>query len=100
MPRPGSRDPRTCINRFIAYAIPYEWMLAPEKIREGGGIDLIISDVVRIPPESVDPTVKNYHWGDLVSALLQAYDRGSQNAVLVDFEGNVHRRTGVQRVSR
>lgn len=86
-PAPGSRDPRSCTNRFMAFAIPFVWIADPEK--QARGIDLFISDVQRISPASVDPRVKNYHWLDMVSALFQAYDRGAETAVLVDAQGNV-----------
>ncbi len=86
-PAPGSRDPRSCTNRFMAFAIPFVWIADPAK--QARGIDLFISDVQRIAPASVDPRVKNYHWLDMVSALFQAYDRGAETAVLVDAAGDV-----------
>jgi branched-chain amino acid aminotransferase len=85
MPAPGSRDPRDCRNRFFAFAIPFVWVISPERQEEGA--HLIISDVPRISPASVDPTVKNFHWGDLTQALFQAFDRGGETAVLVDADG-------------
>jgi branched-chain amino acid aminotransferase len=48
-----------------------------------------ISEVTRIPPQSVDPTVKNYHWLDLDLALLDAYDHGDDLVVLRDLSGAV-----------
>jgi branched-chain amino acid aminotransferase len=86
-PEPGSRDPRTCQNQFMAFAIPFVWIADPAKQR--GGIDLIVSDVQRIAPASIDPRVKNYHWLDMVMALFQAYDAGAETALLVDANGNV-----------
>ena len=26
LPAPGSRDPRSCENRFLAFAIPFVWI--------------------------------------------------------------------------
>jgi len=86
-PRPGSRDPRTCENRFFAFAIPFVWVLSPE--RQDAGARLHISDVPRISPGSVDPTAKNFHWGDLTRGLMQALDMGADTAVLVDHDGNI-----------
>ena len=86
-PRAGSRDIRQCDNQFIAYAVPYIWIFTPEKQEQGG--HLVISNVPRIPPESVDPTVKNFHWGDLTQGLLQAFDSGADTAVLIDMEGYI-----------
>ena len=85
---PGSRDPRLFQNRFYAYAIPYVWILTPEKVEEG--LHLIIAkDVIRTPPKAIDPTVKNFQWGDLVRGLYEAYDRGGHNVVLCDGEGHL-----------
>ena len=50
---------------------------------------MIIASVERIPAASVDPTVKNYHWGDLTRALFEAADRGADNAILLDRDGFV-----------
>ncbi len=87
MPAPGSRDPRTCSNRFMAFAIPFVW-IADEKLR-AQGLNLLVSQHQRIPPESVDPRVKNYHWLDMVMGLFEAYDAGADSAVLVDAAGNL-----------
>ena len=87
LPAPGSRDPRSCTNRFMAFAIPFVWIADPEKQRRG--IDLAVSSVQRIAPASVDPRVKNYHWLDMVMALYQAYEVGAETALLVDADGCV-----------
>lgn len=86
-PQPGSRDPRSCRNRFLAFAIPYVWIADPDKQRRG--VNLSVADVQRIPPGSVDPRIKNYHWLDMVQGLFQAYDRGAETAVLQDGAGHV-----------
>jgi branched-chain amino acid aminotransferase len=87
LPAPGSRDPRSCTNRFMAFAIPFVWIADPAKQQQG--INLIVSDVQRIAPASIDPRVKNYHWLDMVMALFQAYERGGETVLLVDAAGNV-----------
>jgi branched-chain amino acid aminotransferase len=86
-PAPGSRDPRTCANRFIAFAIPFIWIADPDKQRRG--IDAVVGDCQRIPAASVDPRIKNYHWLDFVMGLFQAYERGGETVVLLDAAGNV-----------
>ena len=86
-PPPGSRDPRQCRNAFFAFAVPFVW-IASEAAQETG-ISLRISDVVRIPEASVDPTVKNYHWHDLTRGIFDAYAHGDATAVLTDGAGNV-----------
>ncbi len=87
IPKPGSRDPRDCENRFYAFVVPFIWISTPEK--QGKGLHVAISPVERIAPESVDPTVKNYHWLDLQRALLDAHDRGGETAILTDRRGDV-----------
>ena len=83
-----SRDPRDAINRFIAFAIPFGWIADDEQRRRG--LDVAIAQgVERISPRSVDPTVKNYHWLDLVAGLFEAYERKAENVMLTDGAGNV-----------
>ena len=85
-PEPGSRDPRSCKNRFYAFAIPFVWIKNPE---DEAGVHLIISRQQRISPASIDPRIKNYHWLDMVTGLFEAYERGGETAVLIDAEGNL-----------
>ena len=87
IPRPGSRDPRDCDNRFYAFVVPFIWIADPDKQEQG--LYAEIGSKQRIQPESVDPTVKNYHWLDLETGLLEAYDRGGETVILVDAEDNV-----------
>jgi branched-chain amino acid aminotransferase len=87
IPRPGSRDPRDCENRFYAFVVPFIWIADPQK--QERGLHAVIGSKQRISPESVDPTVKNYHWLDLETGLLEAYERGGETVILVDAEDNV-----------
>ncbi|AZO12185.1 MULTISPECIES: D-amino acid aminotransferase [unclassified Mesorhizobium] len=82
-----SRDPRQAINRFMAFAVPFGSVANAEQLRRG--LHVAISDKVRIPPASIDPSIKNYHWLDLVRGLYDAYDRGAETALILDFNGNV-----------
>lgn len=86
-PAPGSRDPRTCRNVFMAFAIPFVWIADPDRQRRG--IDLVVGTPQRIPPASVDPRIKNYHWLDFVMGLFEAYERGGETVVLTDGAGHV-----------
>lgn len=81
------RDPRRAENRLICFAIPFGWILQPD--RRDTGLSIVISDQQRIPPESVDPRVKNYHWLDFVMGLYHAYERGAETVVLTDALGNL-----------
>lgn len=81
------RDPRLCENRFYAFAIPFIY-IANEQQR-AVGMNMHISKFRRIPPESLDPKIKNFHWLDLTQGLMDAFDRGADIEVLVDGEGHV-----------
>jgi branched-chain amino acid aminotransferase len=88
VPPPGARDPRLFENRFYAFAIPYVWIVKPEDQQTGTHL-VICTETIRTPPTAVDPTVKNFQWGDLVRGMFEAYDRGGSHAVLVGADGNV-----------
>ena len=81
------RDPRKATPRFIAFAVPFGWILKPEDFEVG--LDVLVTDIKRIPPGSVDPTIKNYHWLDLVSGMFNSYDRGHDTAILIDEKNNI-----------
>ena len=38
---------------------------------------------------TVDPTIKNYQWGDLTAASFEAQDRGARSAILLDSDNCV-----------
>ena len=84
---PGSRDLRTAQNMFYCYAVPFIWISRPEQQEKGARMR--VSQVTRIPPQSVDPSVKNYHWLDLDLALLDAYDHDADLVVLRDLSGAI-----------
>ncbi|MFC1886610.1 aminotransferase class IV [Thermodesulfobacteriota bacterium] len=84
----GSRDPRRFRNRFYAYAIPYVWIVKPENQKDG--IHLVVAEkTTRIPTNAVDPMVKNFHWGDLIRGIYEAYDRGGYTVVLPNSGGHI-----------
>ncbi len=85
---PGTRDPRQCGNHFFAWCIPYVHVIKPDIVARGAHL-FVPPDIRRIPPDSVDPTAKNYHWGDLTRGLFEALDAGFDTAVLLDHQGNV-----------
>ncbi|MDX8496099.1 aminotransferase class IV [Mesorhizobium sp. VK22B] len=53
------------------------------------GLHVAISNTVRIPPKSIDPSIKNYHWLDLVKGLFDAYDHWAETALIVDINDNI-----------
>jgi branched-chain amino acid aminotransferase len=86
MPGPGF-DLRRCTSRYIAWADPYYAVISEAQAREG--VPVAISRVPRVPPDSIDPTVKNFARIDFADALFDAYEQGCEHALLLDREGNV-----------
>jgi len=66
--------------------VPFVWVIPPEVAKRGAHIKIAESSR-RISPSSVDPTVKNYHWGDMTKALFEALDEGFDTTVLLDENG-------------
>ncbi|MEI4485839.1 aminotransferase class IV [Frigidibacter sp. MR17.14] len=87
-PPPGApRHPAFAPSYLMIYAVPWVWV-APEDM-QARGMHLMIPKVQRIPPESFDPRVKNFHWGDLTEGQFEALDAGADFAILLDAAGNV-----------
>ncbi len=84
----GSRDPRDCVNHFYAWCVPFVWVFTEEVVKRGASI-YIPDHVHRISENSVDPTAKNYHWGDFTQGLIDAKEAGYDNTVLIDAQGYV-----------
>ena len=84
----GTRDPRACDNHFYAWVVPFVWVI-PTKVAKRGAHIQLADSTTRISPQSVDPTVKNYHWGDMTHALFDALDAGFDACVLLDDRGCV-----------
>lgn len=73
-------------NRFYAMAYPYTAIATDEQ--RARGLDLMITTShIRIPPKSVDPRVKNFHWMDMKLSLFEARDQGKDWSVLTDADG-------------
>ena len=86
-PSTAHKDLRTCTNRFMVWALPYYTVFSGPEADKGS--DIVVAETVRIPPESVDPTIKNFGRLDFVRALFEAYDRDAKYAVLLDQDGNL-----------
>jgi branched-chain amino acid aminotransferase len=86
-PSTAHKDLRTCNNRFMVWALPYYKVISDEELARG--CDIIVANTIRIPPEAVDPRVKNFGRLDFVRALFEAYDREARYAVLLDRDDNV-----------
>ncbi|MBS0521853.1 MAG: aminotransferase class IV [Proteobacteria bacterium] len=87
LPPPGTRDPRLCRNRLYAFAQPFVWIADEQQRREG--LRMVLSHTQRIPPESLDQRIKNFHWLDLTMGIFEAYDRDATVAILPAADGTV-----------
>ena len=85
---PGSRDPRDCENHFFAWCVPYVHIIKPEII-EQGATAWIAQNAYRIPENSVNPRIKNYHWGDFTQGIFEAKGKDFETVILLDYDGNV-----------
>ena len=84
----GSRDPRDCDNHFFAWCVPYVHVIKPEVV-EQGATAWIAQNAYRIPENSVNPLVKNYHWGDFTQGIFEAKNKDYETVILLDYDGNV-----------
>ena len=85
---PGTRDPRECGNHFYAWCVPYIRVMRAD-LPDAERSAWIAKLVRRIPETSVDPRVKNYHWGDFTAAMFEAKDMGYETTILLDEDDNV-----------
>lgn len=84
----GSRDPRDCANHFYAWCVPFVWVF-PEAVLKRGAQLQVPESIHRIGSTSVNPTAKNYHWGDFTQGLLEAKNAEYDNTLLLDTNGYV-----------
>ena len=85
--------PEDIVNRLYMFIQPYVWVMAPE-VQCVGGSAVIARTVRRVPPGSVDPTVKNLQWGDLTRGLFEAADRGASYPFLTDGDAHLTEGSG------
>lgn len=88
----GSK-PEEIKNNLYMFIQPYVWVMEPE-IQPTGGHAIVARTVRRVPPGSIDPTVKNLQWGDLVRGLFEAEDRGATYPFLTDGDANLTEGSG------
>ena len=85
--------PEDIVNNLYMFIQPYVWVMEPE-IQPTGGSAIIARTVRRVPPGSIDPTIKNLQWGDLVRGLFEAEDRGATYPFLTDGDANLTEGSG------
>jgi branched-subunit amino acid aminotransferase/4-amino-4-deoxychorismate lyase len=86
-------NPKDIVNNLYMFIMPYVWVMEPE-LQYTGGSAIIARTVRRVPPGSIDPTVKNLQWGDLVRGMHEAQDRGAQYPFLTDGDANLTEGSG------
>lgn len=86
-------DPKDFRNSLYLLVQPYVWVMEPE-IQPKGGSAIVARTVRRTPPGSMDPTIKNLQWGDLVRGLFEASDRGATYPFLTDGDANITEGSG------
>jgi branched-chain amino acid aminotransferase len=86
--RKGEKDLTKLTSQVYVYAIPYLWAFPPHEQIHGTSA-VVPRHVRRTGRNTVDPTVKNYQWGDLTAASFEAKDRGARTAILLDADGCV-----------
>ncbi|KAF8850903.1 D-aminoacid aminotransferase-like PLP-dependent enzyme [Acephala macrosclerotiorum] len=85
--------PEDMVNHLYIFIMPYIWVMEPG-MQLTGGSAIIARTVRRVPPGSIDPTVKNFQWGDLVRGMFEAQDRGANYPFLTDGDAHLTEGSG------
>jgi branched-chain amino acid aminotransferase len=80
-------DPREALNEFIAYAVPYYWIVPKERLDTGA--HLWIAGTRRAPDVAINQRVKNFNRMDLTRAQFEALDAGADAPVLLSTDGYI-----------
>jgi branched-chain amino acid aminotransferase len=86
--RKGEKDLSKLTHQVYIYVIPYLWAFPPHE-QIFGTTAIVPRHVRRAGRNTVDPTIKNYQWGDLTAASFEAKDRGARTAILMDADNCV-----------
>lgn len=86
-------DSKDLKNNLYMFIQPYVWVMDPMRQLTGGSA-VVARTVRRVPPGSIDPTVKNLQWGDLTRAMFEARDRGAHYPFLTDGDANITEGSG------
>ncbi|KAF4989111.1 hypothetical protein FGRMN_9354 [Fusarium graminum] len=89
----GHRPEELLNNNLYMFIQPFLWVQTP-KDQYSGGRAIIARTVRRIPPGSMDPTIKNLQWSDLTRGLFEASDRGATYPFLTDGDTNLTEGSG------
>jgi branched-chain amino acid aminotransferase len=86
--RRGEKDLSKLTHQVYIYAIPYLWAFPPDEQIFGTSV-IVPRHVRRASRSTIDPTIKNYQWGDLTAASFEAKERGARSAILLDADNCV-----------
>lgn len=81
-------------NHIYLVVMPYVWVMDPQVQLSANASAVVARTVRRIPPGSIDPTVKNLQWGDFVRGLFEARDREAMYPFLTDGDANLTEGSG------
>ena len=82
-----NRDPRAARNRLYAMAVPVPGFIAPGDNEHA--LSAAIGTSRRIDPSSLDPTIKNFHWLDMIQSLRSAFAVEADTTIMLDMAGDV-----------
>jgi len=69
----------------IVYAIPYVWIIQPEKI--ASGCRVMVANTRNTPPTSLDPKIKNFNRFHSYMAKLEGEQAGVDEVIMLDGQG-------------
>jgi branched-chain amino acid aminotransferase len=83
----GVRDLTQCRPGLIVFAIPYVWILGPDRIRTGGRGTIVSTRA--LPVQCLDPKIKSLSRLHFDLAMLQGKSTGADVALMLDLDGHV-----------
>ena len=83
----GVRDLTQCRPGLVVFAIPYAWILGPDRMRTGGRG--LIASTRALPVQSLDPKIKSLSRQHFDLATLQGKAAGVDVAIMLDLDGHV-----------
>ncbi len=78
-------DPRTCENEFMAYSVPYYWVVPRERVETG--THLWVAETRRAPDAAINQRIKSFNRMDLTRAQFEAFDAGADAPLLLSTDG-------------
>ena len=83
----GVRDLSQCRPGLIVFAIPYVWILGPDRIRTGGRATIVSTRA--LPAQCLDPKIKSLSRLHFDLAMLQGKAAGADVSLMLDLDGHV-----------